>query len=150
MLLSSPVQALQNTLPSSCKYHENNRSSMVVLNQFNSKDYGAFAPFKVRAGPRSYIILRDPTHISRVLNASEHLTATSSKIEVLEKLFGSPKAADHKISTSQKDRIGKSSEQTPLSVSDPNVAATTEAYIGLLSANMHDKMFQYDTWTRIE
>ncbi|KAJ4993177.1 hypothetical protein SVAN01_01152 [Stagonosporopsis vannaccii] len=114
------------------------------------KDYGAFAPFKVRAGPRSYIILRDPTHISRVLNAPEHLTVTASKIEIFDRLFGSPKAEGHKTPRSQKEGNSNMPEQTLSSILDANLAATTEAYISLLSANMHDKMFQYDTWTRIE
>lgn len=109
-----------------------------------SKDYGAFSPFKVRAGLRSYTILRDPTHISRVLNASEHLTATESKNEVTRKLFGSPRAKEN--THFNKPVL----ELTSLLFSDATLAVTTDAYISLFSTNMHDKMFQYDTWTRIE
>jgi hypothetical protein len=104
----------------------------------SSKDYGTFAPFKVRAGLQSYVVLRDPIHISRILDAPEHLTAKGINAEALDKIFGSSAATKHfaKDETFPQD--------------DNALAAATEEYISILSANMHDKMFQYDTWTSIE
>ncbi|OSS43390.1 hypothetical protein B5807_12008 [Epicoccum nigrum] len=102
------------------------------------KDYGSFSPFKVRAGLQSYVLLRDPIHISRVLDAPEHLTAKGVRAEALDKIFGSSTAAKH-----------FAKDETFLQ-HDTTLAAATEEYISILSANMHDKMFQFDTWTRIE
>jgi hypothetical protein len=104
----------------------------------SSKDYGTFAPFKVRAGLQSYVVLRDPVHISRILDAPEHLTAKGIDAEALDKIFGSSTAAKHFV----KDET--------FHQNDAALVAATEEYISILSANMHDKMFQYDTWTSIE
>ena len=104
----------------------------------SSKDYGTFAPFKVRAGLQSYVVLRDPIHISRILDAPEHLTVKSIGAEALDKIFGSATAAKYFI----KDET--------LAQNDTALESATEEYISILSANMHDKMFQYDTWTSIE
>ncbi|KAF9692788.1 hypothetical protein EKO04_009166 [Ascochyta lentis] len=118
------------------------------------KNYGTFAPFQVKAGPRSYIVLRDPTHIRRVLDAPEHLTATPARTEIFDKLFGSPRAADHlhhsEAHTSEESETTTLAPPSTFYVPDAALASTVETYISILSANMHDKMFQFDTWTRIE
>ncbi|KAF2628478.1 cytochrome P450 [Macroventuria anomochaeta] len=117
------------------------------------KEYGTFAPFKVKAGPRSYVVLRDPTHIIRVLDAPEHLTANTVKVEMFDKLFGSPRAAEHLHQTEASDRNDhevSTPEQLPFHIPDTTLASATEVYISKLSASMHDKMFQFDSWTRIE
>lgn len=103
-----------------------------------SKEYRQFAPFKIRAGLHSYVILTDPTQASRVLDAPEHFTTNQGSVEALDKLFGSPEPAKH-------------SQQPSMNLQhDGKLESVTQAYISILSANMHDKMFQYDTWTRIE
>ncbi|KAF3009741.1 hypothetical protein E8E13_009311 [Curvularia kusanoi] len=107
------------------------------------KEYGTFAPFKVRSALQSYVVLRDPIHISRVLDAPDHLTTLGLKAEVAGKLYGlqvPPVALDE-----GKERIIFHDFEE-----DMGLSAATENYISVLSANMHDKMFQYDTWTRIE
>ncbi|KAJ8112823.1 hypothetical protein OPT61_g4897 [Boeremia exigua] len=117
------------------------------------KDFGTFSPFKVRAGLRSYVVIRDPIHMSRVLNAPEHLTTTTSDIETFDKLFGSPNLERYlkRSRTSNRSDEGKGTRFPPPSViPDATLISTTEAYISILSANMHDKMFQLDTWTCIE
>ncbi|UPX17443.1 uncharacterized protein EKO05_0007796 [Ascochyta rabiei] len=115
------------------------------------KEYGAFAPFQVRAGPYSYVVLRDPTHIRRVLDAPEHLTATPVRVETLDKLFGSPRAAEHSQYSEAHTREDSEAEPPMTSnIPDTALASTIEVYISILSANMHDKMFQFDSWTRIE
>lgn len=73
-----------------------------------------------------------------MLEAPEHLTAHKSRFETLDNLFGSPVPAKHL-------------QQVKTDIHDDKVlCSATEAYISNLSANMHDKMFQYDSWTRIE
>lgn len=110
-----------------------------------SKDYGAFAPFTVKAGPRSYVILRDPVHIRRVLDAPEHLSANPVRIEVSEKLFGSPRAASQVLFGEAGNK-----DETTFYPSETDLASITNAYISVLSSSMHDKMFQVDTWTGVE
>jgi hypothetical protein len=87
---------------------------------------------------QSYVVLRDPIHLSRVLDAPEHLTAKVTKAEALDKIFGSSTAGKH------------FAKDDTFSQDETALAAATEEYITILSANMHDKMFQYDTWTSIE
>ena len=118
-----------------------------------SKDYGTFAPFKVRAGSRSYVVLRDQIHIRRALDAPAHLSVTPAEIEALDKLFGSPEAADqlhHSKAPAEKKHEARGTADGNCGIPDSTLAATTDAYISVLSANMHDKMFQFDSWTRIE
>lgn len=73
-----------------------------------------------------------------MLDAPEHLTLRNRRIEALDKLFGSANGGKHLREDTASFQEGAS------------LAAATEAYISTLSANMHDKMFQQDTWTRIE
>ncbi|KAH6625376.1 hypothetical protein C7974DRAFT_200478 [Boeremia exigua] len=114
------------------------------------KDYGSFAPFRIRVGLRSIVILRDPTHVSRVLNAPEHLTATASEVEILDKIFRSPRAGKHLQQTKADDSENGDKKTLPFDIPDATLESTTEAYISILSANMQDKMFQSNTWTSIE
>ncbi|KAF1359708.1 cytochrome P450 [Lizonia empirigonia] len=109
------------------------------------KDYGDFAPFKVRAGPHTYVVLRDAVQMKRVLEASEHMSATPTRVEMVEKLFGSPRAANQ-VTISE----AGSRDDAAFHLSDSDLASITKAYISVLSSNMHDKMFQLDTWTGIE
>lgn len=114
-------------------------------NRLLSKDYGDCAPFKVKAGPLTYVVLRDAVQMKRVLEAPEHMSATPTRVEMVEKLFGSPRAANQvKIS-----EVG-SRDDAAFHLSDSDLASITKAYITVLSSNMHDKMFQVDTWTGIE
>lgn len=118
-----------------------------------SKDYGAFAPFRVRAGRRSCVVVRDPTHVKRVLEAKEHLGVRAGRVELWGELFGSPDAEAHFLLSevaSRDEAADSGSRGDGFYFSDAAVAASADAYVGVLSANMHDKMFQYDSWTRIE
>lgn len=114
-------------------------------NKLLSKDYGTFSPFTVKAGPRSYVVLRDPVHIRRVLDAPEHLSALPAKVETSEKLFVFPKAASRSALSG-----ASGSEDASLHLSDTDLTSITDAYVSILSSSMHDKMFQVDSWTGIE
>lgn len=89
----------------------------------------------------------------RVLEASDHLTARMARAETIDKLYGARDASHHSHQSGAKNdpKIdGRSSEEDRVHMSDASLTASVEAFISNLSANMHDKMFQYDTWTSIE
>ena len=121
-----------------------------------SKDYGVFAPFKIRAGPHSYIVLRDPVHVQRVLDAQDHLTGEAARFEMLDKLFGSPEASERfyqveaRTQKEYEDRGSRLFGVWYFHIPDTALNSSVDTYVSILSANMHDKMFQYDTWARIE
>lgn len=118
-----------------------------------SKEYGAFAPFNVRAGPRSYVVLRDPIHVQRVLERNDCLTTRAAKVETFDKLFGSPDAEGHMYrseATGQQEVDRMTSDASQFYISDASLASVVDIFISILSANMQNKMFQYDTWTGIE
>jgi hypothetical protein len=78
---------------------------------------------------------------------------TPAEVEALDKLFGSPEAADqlrYSKAPAEKEHEARGIADRNSSIPDSALAATIDAYISVLSANMHDKMFQFDSWTRIE
>lgn len=88
-----------------------------------------------------------------MLEADDHLTARAARVETFDKLFGLPNADGHAYQSevkehSQADSI--SSDESHFFVPDTALASSADAFILNLSASMHDKMFQYDTWTGIE
>ncbi|KAH7386034.1 cytochrome P450 [Pyrenochaeta sp. MPI-SDFR-AT-0127] len=120
------------------------------------EQYGNFAPFVVKAGSRSLVILRDPRHLNKILQAPTQLTSVTSDVEMAQKLFGAPKnllsfygrggggnAGREAVSYAHLSVPQKHLTGTPLS-------AVTDVYISILSANLNDKMFQIDSWTQIE
>lgn len=83
----------------------------------------------------------------RVLEAKDHFRARATKVEAFDKLFGSSKADSHfrKSEADNQEEIANS-----FYISDATIASSADAYVSILSANMHNKMFQHDTWTVIE
>lgn len=100
------------------------------------------------------MVLRDPVHMQRVLEAKEHLTTRAAQVEMFEKLFGSSDAEERyhlsEVGEQEKEGVGLHSGGGRFYVSDAALASSIDAFISNLSASMHDKMFQYDTWTGIE
>lgn len=91
--------------------------------------------------------------MQRVLEANDHLTTRAAKVETFDKLFGSPDAEGHTYrseATEQRKADCISSDESQFYISDAALASSVDTFISVLSANMHDKMFQYDTWTGIE
>lgn len=88
-----------------------------------------------------------------MLDAPENLTSDAAAIDALDKLFGSPAAADQfrwGPAHTGRDSEAEENEDSKFRIPDSSLAAATDAYISIISANMHDKMFQFDSWTRIE
>lgn len=83
--------------------------------------------------------------MKRVLDAPEHLDATAAGLESLNKLFGL-----RGIAGTRKEYGTRAFARTVWHFSDDTLASINDAYIAILSANMHDKMFQFDSWTLIE
>lgn len=92
--------------------------------------------------------------MQRVLEANDHLTTRAAQVETFDKLFGSPDAEGHTYMSEAKEQEeadrSSSSDKIRFYVSDAVLASSVDAFISNLSASMHDKMFQYDTWTGIE
>lgn len=91
--------------------------------------------------------------MQRVLEADDHLTTRAAKVETFDKLFGSPNAEGHiYLSEAKEQQQGDRilSGESQFHISDAALASSVDAFISNLSADMHDKMFQYDTWTGIE
>jgi hypothetical protein len=89
-----------------------------------------------------------------VLDADDdHMITRAAKVETFNKLFGSPDAEEHYHRSEAKEHDqgdGIRSDVSLFHVSDAALASSVDAFISNLSASMHDKMFQYDTWTGIE
>lgn len=89
----------------------------------------------------------------RVLEANDHFSTRAARVERFDKLFGSPDAEGHfhKSDARTQEEVEDSPSRDDLfHISDAALAPSVDTYISILSANMHDKMFQYDTWTRVE
>ncbi|KAJ4370180.1 hypothetical protein N0V86_008916 [Didymella sp. IMI 355093] len=91
--------------------------------------------------------------MQRVLEAEDHFSARVTQVETFDKLFGSPDAEKqfHKSETKSQERyVDMSRDDGHFHISDAALTSNVDTFISNLSANMHDKMFQYDTWTGIE
>jgi hypothetical protein len=91
--------------------------------------------------------------MQRVLEAQDHFSARATQVETFDKLFGSPDAEKHlhrSETKSQERHVDMSQDGRQFHISDAALTSNVDTFISNLSANMHDKMFQYDTWTGIE
>ncbi|KAF1849405.1 cytochrome P450 [Cucurbitaria berberidis CBS 394.84] len=118
--------------------------------------YGNFAPFVVKAGLGSFLVLRDPKQAERVLQASNQLTTRKSNLHIHERLFGSPKEI-------LKFYAGKGSNGNEAGLVElvhsalprkylmgTSLAPLIDTYVSILSRNLNEKMFQVGFWTQIE
>ena len=111
---------------------------------FVSNEYGGFAPFTVKVGLRSFVVLRDPEHVRRAAKASEVLFQGPKTTREEKKLVASLVDTDGQTNSSPHGLpIEKYLTGAPLT----NLC---ELYASKLSSNMNDKMFQTDSWTQIE
>jgi hypothetical protein len=120
------------------------------------KDYGEFSPFFVNAGPQRLLVIRDVKQIEKVKAASRALTPGSARLEVFDKLYGSPlKTLDHYAGkvVSQEDKTILADAHINLVhkyLTGVSLSAYTESYVSILSENLNNKMFQVGSWTQIE
>jgi hypothetical protein len=119
----------------------------------DSKDYGNFAPFFVKAGSSFHLVLRDPAHFEKVLSQFE---ATTSQIEAYDKIFGMPESAFTLYSGKGATGGEKAAvhyahdELRQKYLTGASLTGFTETYVTILHQNLDDKMFQLGTWTQIE
>lgn len=129
--------------------------TLLILTGTSNK-YGNFAPFVVKAGSTSFLVLRDPKHIEKVLHAKKQFTPRNSISHTYDNLYGTPKDAlkfytgkgldgkeagfvEHVHSTLPRKYLTGSS-----------LAPLTDIYVSILSRNLREKMFQVGSWTQIE
>jgi hypothetical protein len=116
------------------------------------KDYGEFSPFFVSAGPQPLLILRDPKHIEKVFTALRRVEPDTARLEMLDKLYGSPQRALEYYAgrgVSEEDKTTLD-DLTHKHFTGLSLSANIESYITILSENLNDKMFQVGSWTQIE
>lgn len=117
---------------------------IVVLLTFVSNEYGGFAPFTVKVGLKSFVVLRDPEHVRRAAKASEVSFQSSTATREEKK-----PVAIHVNAEGQKN---ESPHRLPIEkyLTGASLTSLCELYASKLSSNMNDKMFQTDSWTQIE
>lgn len=116
--------------------------------------YGNFAPFLVRAGFTSYLIVRDPEHINTILE-SDHMVPQGSHVQMFDEVMGSPKEAAQLALEQARSKKDDNLQYAHLVLprkylSGKHLEAFAERYSSILSRNLSDKMFQEKTWTEIE
>jgi hypothetical protein len=122
----------------------------------NRKEYGDFAPFYVNAGPQSFLVLRDLKHVNKVLESNGEITKSASRLEVFDKIIGSPQNAldlysCKDLSSTDKDALKYAHDALiQKHLTGVSLAKDMETYVSILSGNLNDKMFQVGTWTQIE
>ncbi|RMZ70713.1 cytochrome p450 [Pyrenophora seminiperda CCB06] len=120
------------------------------------KEYGAVAPFAVKAGLRSFVVLRDPEHVKKIIDASKQQGSDISGSHIHEIDFGSSKAVanllagTHSNGKEKKDTGRRRTALTQKYLTGSSLATTANTYVNTLSRNMNDKMFQVGSWTQIE
>ncbi|KAL7777998.1 hypothetical protein CFE70_004672 [Pyrenophora teres f. teres 0-1] len=121
-----------------------------------SKEHGKFAPFAVKVGLRSFVVLRDPEHVKKIVEASKQQGPDVSGSRIHEIAFGSSKAVANLLAgTTPSNGKKKATRQVRISLTQKyltgtSLANTTNTYVNTLSRNMNDKMFQVGSWTQIE
>ncbi|KAF2029216.1 putative cytochrome-like protein P450 [Setomelanomma holmii] len=120
------------------------------------KEYGEFAPFFVRAGPQPFLIIRDPVHIKQILATPEPDSPAVSHLELLDKLYGSPKKAVDKYAGKDVSETSKAlMKRAYVDLAQEHLTGAPlipliETYTSILSDSMNEKMFQLGTWTQVE
>ncbi|CAO2651892.1 Nn.00g001750.m01.CDS01 [Neocucurbitaria sp. VM-36] len=127
-----------------------------ILLTDSSKQYGSFSPFAVKAGPTSFVVLKDPKHVERVLRAQKQLTSRISNYHMYENLYGSPKETLKFYSCKglQEKEAGLfdivHSTLSRKYLAGTLLAPLIDVYVSILSRNLNEKMFQVGSWTQIE
>ncbi|KAH9866193.1 hypothetical protein J1614_008758 [Plenodomus biglobosus] len=120
------------------------------------KDYGTSAPFAVKAGLQTFVVLRDPGHVQKVMQASKRAVPDVIDLHRYEQVFGSPKSvlnlyAGKGSSASAEQALRYAHVDLPKKyLTGTALANMTDTYVSSLSQSLNDKMFQFKFWTQIE
>jgi hypothetical protein len=88
--------------------------------------------------------------------ASQPVALSAARIEVFDKLYGSPQTAlDLYAGKSASKKDGDALEHAHVTVTQKHLSGVSlstnvEKYMSILSRNLNDKMFQVGSWTQIE
>lgn len=122
----------------------------------DSKEYGAFTPFVVRAGFRSFLVIREPDHIKVIFESNKQMSPKSYGTQSFGHILGWPKdasKAQNKMATQsmQSQKVNQARVTVYQKyLSDAWSMTMAQKYISVLRRNLADKMFQDRSWTEIE
>ncbi|KAF2475223.1 cytochrome P450 [Lindgomyces ingoldianus] len=118
--------------------------------------YGRLAPFVVRAGPLSFLVVRDANHVKKIFQSSKTLTPTALHVQVFDKVMGSPKEVLEIYGAVGSGRTD--SEQVDyahltvprLHLVGTSLTSIAEVYIAILRRNLAKKRFNVERWVEIQ
>ncbi|KAF1945985.1 cytochrome P450 [Clathrospora elynae] len=118
--------------------------------------FGQHAPFTVKSGLLSFVVLQDPKHIETVAQASKQQSPHALYIRMYAEALGYPKAALDLYAiegVGGKEKEAFQYAHTTLSqkyLTGASLASISDVYVSMLSRSLNDKMFQIGSWTQIE
>jgi hypothetical protein len=118
------------------------------LAEKRSEYYGKHAPFIVRVGLRSLVVLREPEHVKKVAEASKQRTLQGTESNFNDVIFGHPQIDGNDVNN-EKFELARAA-LTPKYLTGPSLTTMIDLYASILSRNLNDKMFQVGSWTQIE
>jgi hypothetical protein len=110
----------------------------------------------VNAGPQSFLVVHNPEHVRKILDSPEEVTQDASRLEVFDKIFGSPQYAldfyaFKDVSETQKQALKRAHvDLTREHLTGEPLSKNVDTYASILSDNLNDKMFQVGSWTQVE
>ena len=104
----------------------------------------------VRAGPRSFVVLRHANHVKVVLQTCKTSNSMSSHEEMGKIVFGTRYAGDAGAEKWKEAMNHAHSILPQKHLSAAPLTSITNIYVSILSSNLNNKMFQVGTWTLIE
>ncbi|KAF2865178.1 cytochrome P450 [Massariosphaeria phaeospora] len=120
------------------------------------KQYGSSAPFVVKAGSISLVVVRDAKHAQKILQASAHMTPKALQVRALDKAMDAPIEAlllyDMIRTGSLEDDHNHSARLVVPHkyLTGPSLSSISDVYLATFRRNLSNKMFQFKTWTEIE
>ncbi|KAF1962243.1 cytochrome P450 [Byssothecium circinans] len=119
------------------------------------KKYGDYAPFMVKVGLSSYLIIRDLDHVQQVFQTPNNAIATPDLEFYTKVLDAPPDAINYYKSVARRDTEGDKVHHAHVTIprkyfTGPALKALTDTYISIFRRNMSNKMFQVNSWTQIE
>lgn len=112
------------------------------------KKYGAHAPFTVKVGRVSYLVVRSPEHCRSLLRRSSSMEVKSNLPEIYDKVFGTTRDAVRYYQTNNSGDKDSCLVHPMLAsvhskyLDEVELKSLTDTYISIFRRNMSNKMFQ--------
>jgi hypothetical protein len=98
----------------------------------------------------SFVVLRDPGHVKKVVEASNQTNDTASRAKRYDKVYGAPESALN-LYQAQSEKLAYAHTTVPRKyLTGSPLVSLVDTYALILSRSLQDKMFQVGTWTQIE